>query len=247
MIACAESLNTWLQASEQMLPTLLILLVFTSINMGISIGVLLLYIFSVRHMTKQEKKYPAESELADMLESMRNDLASMKEALSKVNIEPLLDRLSSVESRITVLESRTTVLERKLSKPPEVPPVARVPVKKPVETAVPSLSKLSDISLAFPDIKYAGIITSQGYIVESYGICSEEPAKLLEIIRTYSTNSASIVKGNSRIEIFHLGEVKDLSNYGILEFVNGSEVSEEVVERARKAISRYFTSAIASK
>jgi len=237
--------SVWLQISEQLV---VVLLVFMSINLGISIGLLFLYIFSVRRGVEKEKGLStAGDELVRMLESMRNDVASVREALSKVDLEPVFERFSSVESRISSLESKIAVLERRLLRPAEAPVVPKVPVRKAVETVVPSISKLSDIHLAFPQVKYAGIITSQGYVVESYGVCSEEPAKLLEIVRIYGTNSASIMRGKSRIEIFHLGEVKDLSNYGILEFMDGSEVSEEVVDGAKRAISKYFMSAIASR
>uniref|UniRef100_A0A7C1T0X8 Uncharacterized protein n=1 Tax=Thermofilum pendens TaxID=2269 RepID=A0A7C1T0X8_THEPE len=251
MIAAAENLNAWLQLSEPLMVAFLVLMIYISINMGISLGLLFLYMFSARRWSEQTTKpSTAESEFSSMLESiksLKDEISSVKEALSGVDLKPVLEQLSSIESRVSALESRTVILERRLAKPAEAPAVPRILERKPPEAAVPTISKLSDISLTFPEVKYAGIITSQGYVVESYGVCSEEPAKLLEIVRMYSTNSASIVRGGSRIEIFYIGEVKDLSNYGILEFADGTEVSEDVVDRAKKAISRYFVSAIASR
>ena len=240
-------MSVWLQLSEQLM-LVLVLVLFVSVNLGISIGLLFLYIFSIRHRVEKEgRPGTAGEELVSMLESMRSDIANVKEALSRVNLELILERILSLESKVSSLESKIAVLERKLLRPAEAQAVPKALLMKAAEAVVPGISRLSDIPLTFPQVKYAGIITSQGYVVESYGVCSEEPAKLLEVVRIYGTNSASIVKGKSRIEIFHLGEVKDLSNYGILEFTDGSEVSEEIVDRAKRAINKYFTSTMASR
>jgi hypothetical protein len=248
MLTAAEGLGVWLQLSEQVIvQVILVMIVFMSVNLGISIGLLLLYVLSVRRAERSREASAAGTRLNEALESLRSEVAGIKEAVSKVSLEPVLERLTSVESRITALESRTALLERRLARPAEMPALQRPLVRKPPEAAVPSITKLSEISLVFPDVKYAGIITSQGYVVESYGVCSEEPAKLLEIARMYGTSTASIMRGRNRIEIFYLGDVKDLSNYGILEFADGAEISEEVVDAAKKAINKYFMSTIVSR
>ncbi|MGC9108458.1 MAG: hypothetical protein ACP5IE_09785, partial [Infirmifilum sp.] len=75
--------------------------------------------------------------------------------------------------------------------------------------------------------------------------CSEEPPKLLEILRLSNMDKTSLIKGNRRIDLFRLGEVKDLTVFGIIEVDNLLEVDENRIGEIRETISKYYRDVIA--
>ncbi|MEM0258211.1 MAG: hypothetical protein QXI76_04710 [Thermofilum sp.] len=228
------------QISESAYFTLLL------INFSISLGLLVGFLYSIRYFFKNIKP-ERDDEVNKRLEILTNQFKEIQESISKINIAPVLEKIAQLESKITSLEGRTAVLERRLTRPIETRPPPTLQPKPSLEEEPPPLAKLSDVILVAPDVKFAGVITSQGFLVESYGSCSEEPARLLEIVRLYGTSATSIVKGKFRFDIFYLGDVKDISVYGILEFRDGIDVAEQVVSKAKKAISRYFNERLAAK
>jgi len=69
----------------------------------------------------------------------------------------------------------------------------------------------------------------------------------LDVLKLYNSQNVSLMRGGRKVEVFYLGEVKDLSVYGILEFSDTEEVTKETVEAAKKAISKYFENVVSKK
>lgn len=240
MFAMTEHFLAVGQLTEQVYVMLLL------INFGISLGLLAGFLYSISYLFRIIR--PVKNmEVDKRLEAISKQLETVQEALGKVDVTPILEKITQLETRIGNLESRTALLERRLFKTVEAKPSPILQPRPLPEEELPALSKLSDIILLTSDVKFAGVITSQGFLVESYGSCSEEPARLLEVIRLYGSSTTSIVKGRSRFEIFHLGDVKDISVYGILEFKDNISVAEQTISRAKKAISKYFAEKLAAK
>lgn len=226
--------------------TLYIFWLLLFLNFGISLGLLTGFLYSIRYLFKSLESVKSE-ELNQRFDDIVSQVKAVQEALHKIDVAEILEKITKLESKITSLEGRTALLERRLLRPFEPKPPSILQPRPSPEEEPPALAKLSDIILVAPDVKFAGVITSQGFLVESYGSCSEEPARLLEIVRLHGTLATSIVKGRSRFEIFHLGDVKDISIYGILEFRDGVNAQEQSVSRTKKVISKYFNEKLAAK
>jgi len=233
-------------------------LIFLSIaSLGLSIGLFISFIYFLKtFVNKFVRERPAEqgeailkissevSSLGDKLSQLEREVASIK----KETLPQLQDTVSQVAAKASQLETKLLVLERRVTREISLPrPVS--PVTKPqlVVAKEVELSKLSDLSLHFPEVRFACIITSQGYLVESYGQSSEEPAKLLDVLRLYNSQNVSLTRGRRRLEVFYLGDVRDLSVYGVLEFSDLEEVTRETVEAIKRAISKYFTDVVGRK
>lgn len=240
MLGVADRFLAVVQITETVYVMLLL------INFGISLGLLAGFLYSIRYLFKTVRQDRGE-EINKRFDIIASQFKEIQESISKINMEPILERITQLESKLTSLESRTAILERRLTRPLEPRPTPTFHPRPALEEEPPALAKLSDVILVAPDVKFAGVITSQGFLVESYGSCSEEPARLLEIVRLYGTSATSIMKGKNRFEIFYLGDVKDISVYGILEFRDGIGVTEQTVNKAKKAISKYFSERLAAK
>lgn len=244
-----HSLNILTQISGDML---VILTFLAMLALGISIGVLASFIYFLRIIrrnilnstgkTESPEKY---IEIINTLESKQQSLSSDVEEL-KTAIKTIQNNFTQFESKITTLEGRVTLLERRKIVEPTRPSAYAKPVT-PLAKEKFILKDIRDISLYYPEVRYAGIITSQGYIVSSHGQSSEEPPKLLEVLRLSNMDRTSLIRSNRRIEVFRIGEVKDLTVYGILEFDNATGVDETRIEEIKETISKYFRDELSKK
>ncbi|QOJ78368.1 hypothetical protein IG193_06315 [Infirmifilum lucidum] len=227
------------------------LIYLSFLSLGISIGVLISFIYIIRMIqhggTPREvlEKLSHLEEKAEKLEDSQGGLSSSVAELS-ASVKSLQESLMRVDSRLTSLESRVTVLERRGVR--ELRETARtVSYPRPSQLAkveAATIKDLNEIVLHFPEVRYAGIITSQGYVVKSYGQPSEEPPKMLEVLRISGTPRVSLIRGDRRLEVFYLGDVKDLSIYGILEIEDSVSIDEAKLEAIKETINRYFRSVV---
>ncbi|MGB9786571.1 MAG: hypothetical protein ACP5II_00205 [Infirmifilum sp.] len=239
--------NTLAQLSAVDITTPLVFLAFLAL--GISLGVLIAFMYFL-HVFRRDLLKPPQTESLSTTREKINTIESAQQSLS-ASIEELRNSLKMIqdntlrlEAKITSLEGRMLTLERR--RPAEAVRTGVYP--KPTRETLKEVAALKDIgeiALYFPEVRYAGIITSQGYIVKQYGQCSEEPPKLLEILRLSNMDKTSLIKGNRRIDLFRLGEVKDLTVFGIIEVDNLLEVDENRIGEIRETISKYYRDVIA--
>jgi len=235
-----------------------LILVFIAVaSLGMSIGLLISFIYFLKTFfgrVPKEKEHEKEeiflkiSAEIDSIEEKVSQLQKEIETLKKEILPPLQDNILQLTTRVSQLDTKVLILEKRVSREPTLPK-AVPPAVRPTPTVVKEveLSSLSDIPLHFPEVKFACIITSQGYTVETFGKSSEEPAVLLDVLKLYNSQNVSLMRGGRKVEVFYLGEVKDLSVYGILEFSDAEEVTKETVEAAKKAISKYFANVVSKK
>jgi hypothetical protein len=235
-----------------------LILVFIAVaSLGMSIGLLISFIYFLKTIygrTPKEKEHEKEeiflkiSAEINSIEEKVSQLQKEIETLKKEILPPLQDNIVQLTTRVSQLDTKVLILEKRVSREPTLPR-AVPPAVRPTPTVVKEveLSSLSDIPLHFPEVKFACIITSQGYTVETFGKSSEEPAVLLDVLKLYNSQNVSLMRGGRKVEVFYLGEVKDLSVYGILEFSDTEEVPKETVEAAKKAISKYFANVVSKK
>lgn len=230
--------------------TLTVLISFVAI--GASLGTVIALLYTMRMIqrtylrpTQEESIREKNEEIIKLVEEHQKLDASIGEL--RQLLKELESALQRLEVKATSLESRVTVLEKRASR--EALEIRRATAYSRPSTAPPQtvvhLKELGEVPLYFPEVSYVGIITSQGYIVESYGRCSEEPPKLLEVLRMSGTDKISLIRGDRRLEVFYLGDVRDLSAYGILEFKDGGKIEEERVSSAKEAINKYFRDFVA--
>ncbi len=227
-----------------------IILIFSSIiALALSVGLFIALIYLLRRQVFQQRteSRSAEtiaskivedkvSEISENYSKLSQEIGKLKEEISKLSHEysTIVTRLNNIETRVTVLERRTK-REDKLKS---------LLYPRPIEekVSIKDLQSLSDLKLYVPQIKFAALITSQGYIVESYGQGSEIPSKLLEIAKLSEkfTNSrnVSITRGNNRIEVFYIGDMEDLSIYGIIEVEK--RVDGQMIQSLKESLIRYF-------
>ena len=235
-----------------------LILVFIAVaSLGMSIGLLISFIYFLKTFfgrVPKEKEHEKEeiflkiSAEIDSIEEKVSQLQKEIETLKKEILPPLQDNILQLTTRVSQLDTKVLILEKRVSREPTLPK-AVPPAVRPTPTVVKEveLSSLSDIPLHFPEVKFACIITSQGYTVETFGKSSEEPAVLLDVLKLYNSQNVSLMRGGRKVEVFYLGDVKDLSVYGILEFSDAEEVTKETVEAAKKAISKYFANVVSKK
>ncbi|MEM3456649.1 MULTISPECIES: hypothetical protein [Thermofilum] len=240
------------------LPLDSLILVFIAVgSLGLSIGLLISFIYFLKTFSgrvPKEKEHEKEeiflkiSAEVNSIEEKVSQLQKEIETLKKEILPPLQDNIVQLTTKASQLETKVLILEKRVSREPTLPRPVQ-PAVRPTPTVVKEveLSSLSDIPLHFPEVKFACIITSQGYTVETFGKSSEEPAVLLDVLKLYNSQNVSLVRGGRKAEVFYLGEVKDLSVYGILEFSDAEEVPKETVEAAKKAISKYFANVVSKK
>ncbi len=248
MLSHAQALSLPAQAIGDYLSPLIYL---SFLSLGISIGVLISLIYTIRilqhggtHREVLDKLSHLEGK-AEKLEDAQEELSSSIAELS-ASVKGLQESLMRIDSRLTSLESRVTVLERRgtreLRETAHAFPHLRSP--QPVKVEAVTIKDLNEIVLHFPEVRYAGIITSQGYVVNSYGQPSEEPPKMLEVLRISGTPRVSLIRGGRRLEVFYLGDVKDLSVYGILEIEDSVGIDEAKLDAIKETINRYFRNVI---
>ncbi|WP_288006497.1 hypothetical protein [Thermofilum sp.] len=235
-----------------------LILVFIAVgSLGLSIGLLISFIYFLKTFSgrvPKEKEHEKEeiflkiSAEMNSIEEKVSQLQKEIETLKKEILPPLQDNILQLTTRVSQLDTKVLILEKRVSREPTLPRPVQ-PAVRPTPTVVKEveLSSLSDIPLHFPEVKFACIITSQGYTVETFGKSSEEPAVLLDVLKLYNSQNVSLMRGGRKVEVFYLGEVKDLSVYGILEFSDTEEVTKETVEAAKKAISKYFANVVSKK
>ncbi len=244
--------NILLQAFSIESTVLIIILLFSSIialAMAIGLFISLLYVLKRRSIQMQVDENllhdvtsrAVDSKLGDVIEGRISQLSEKIDIFSK-NIDNISKKYNTLESRLNNLEARITILEKRVRREDKLRGLTAVPKYVPEKPTIKELSKLEDIKIYVPQVKYLGLITSQGYIVESYGQCSDQPSKLLEVARISEkfTNSRniSIVRGENRIEIFHLGQVEDLAVYGIIEINKNTDI--QVIQSIKESLMRYF-------
>ena len=195
----------------------------------------------VSRVEELEKNVSAVNERIGSLEARLNALEAKTGRMEK-QFSTMVNRIASLEKSFQSLESRLNYVLRS-GKAAAV----QQPVFKPTVAAKPKISKLTsinDLKLYIPQLQYAVLITSQGYIVEKYGQPGDDPPKLLEVIKISEkfTNSreVTIQRGENRITMFHLGKSEDLDIYGIIAV--GKDTPPEVVEAAKEALISYFAS-----
>ncbi|NAZ25491.1 MAG: hypothetical protein GU357_07020 [Thermofilum sp.] len=240
------------------LPLDSLILVFIAVgSLGLSIGLLISFIYFLKTFfgrVPKEKEHEKEeiflkiSAEMNSIEEKVSQLQKEIETLKKEILPPLQDNILQLTTRVSQLDTKVLILEKRVSREPTLPK-AVPPAVRPTPTVAKEveLSSLSDIPLHFPEVKFACIITSQGYTVETFGKSSEEPAVLLDVLKLYNSQNVSLMRGGRKVEVFYLGEVKDLSVYGILEFSDTEEVPKETVEAAKKAVSKYFANVVSKK
>lgn len=240
------------------LPLDSLILVFIAVgSLGLSIGLLISFIYFLKTFSgrvPKEKEHEKEeiflkiSAEINSIEEKVSQLQKEIETLKKEILPPLQDNIVQLTTKASQLETKVLILEKRVSREPTLPRPVQ-PAVRPTHTVAKEveLSSLSDIPLHFPEVKFACIITSQGYTVETFGKSSEEPAVLLDVLKLYNSQNVSLMRGGRKVEVFYLGEVKDLSVYGILEFSDTEEVPKETVEAAKKAISKYFANIVSKK
>jgi hypothetical protein len=235
-----------------------LILVFIAVgSLGLLIGLLISFIYFLKTFSgrvPKEKEHEKEeiflkiSAEINSIEEKVSQLQKEIETLKKEILPPLQDNIVQLTTKASQLETKVLILEKRVSREPTLPR-AVPPAVRPTPTVAKEveLSSLSDMPLHFPEVKFACIITSQGYTVETFGKSSEEPAVLLDVLKLYNSQNVSLMRGGRKVEVFYLGEVKDLSVYGILEFSDTEEVPKETVEAAKKAISKYFANVVSKK
>jgi hypothetical protein len=240
------------------LPLDSLILVFIAVgSLGLSIGLLISFIYFLKTFSgrvPKEKEHEKEEtflKISAEIKSIEEKISQLQkeiETLKKEILPPLQDNIVQLTTKASQLETKVLILEKRVSREPTLPrPVQPAVRPTPTVTKEVELSSLSDIPLHFPEVKFACIITSQGYTVETFGKSSEEPAVLLDVLKLYNSQNVSLMRGGRKVEVFYLGEVKDLSVYGILEFSDTEEVTKETVEAAKKAISKYFANVVSKK
>lgn len=238
---------------------LVVFIAFASI--GLSAGTLISLLYVLKVFAGRVKETRGEN-FAKELESLALTLKELEKKVELLesgagkpgseDIRKLVEGLETLSAKVNTLETKLVVLEKRISRevpaprPIAQPQVAAKPVAKEAVREV-ELRSLGDLPLYFPGLRFACIITSQGYPVEIYGQGSDEPARLLDILRLYNSQNVSLTRGGRKLEIFYLGEVRDLSVYGILEFSDAREVTEDVITAAKKSISKYFTEVLSKK
>ncbi|MEZ0346530.1 MAG: hypothetical protein ABWK01_08280 [Infirmifilum sp.] len=220
-------------------------LIIAILALGVSIGVLAAFIYLLRFIVRELSQTPKKSgdlekyveklgSIETAQQTLSSELAAVKNSLNKIQ-----EGFSQLESKVTALEGRVYILEKRKTAE-TVPLSSYTKPARPITREIKKINDVNEIGLYFPEVKYAGIITSQGYIVKSYGQCSEEPPKLLEVLRVSNMEKTTLVRSNRRIELFRLGDVKDLTIYGILEFEDGLGLDEARIEEIRETIGKYF-------
>ncbi len=153
----------------------------------------------------------------------------IKEEINKIN--ETLNKISIYDKKITELESQI----EKLKKP--VLPIAFEEIKE-VE-----INSLQELQVYYPFIKYASIITSQGFIIENIGKIADEPAKLLEIIKISDMFAGSkeimIEKQEDILYLFYMDTLEDLDIYGIILAKKPSSINSFTV--LKKVLINYFS------
>jgi len=215
------------------------------LSLGISLGVFIALIYLTRMVRRKSEDSALQDRFRELderikkLEECEKNASSMLTELYN-SVKNLQESFIRIDSRVTALESKTVLLERRFAREvKEVPrPVSYPRVSQRIEAA--PIKELNELALHFPEVKYACIITSQGYVVKSYGQPSEEPPKILEILRISGTPRVSLVRGDRVLEVFYLGDVKDLSVYAILEVEDGTNINEARLDAIKETINRYF-------
>ncbi len=237
-----DSTLTYLQLETIPINLLFIILVLTIAAIIVSIFVPFVhYVLLSRRIEEALGKKRLED--IDKIEKSVNNLV-VKVGKLETLAKSLNDKLYQIENRVSILER-----SRHQARATAIPAIIR-PRAKIEEVVEPQkLSSLSELKVFFPDIIYAGFITSQGYIVESYGTPIEEPAKLLEILRLSEKFTGSrevkIVKGEKIISMFYVDNIGDLQVYGVLAsslFFNNKKF--EVVKRT---LTRYLKEKLKEK
>jgi len=237
----SEAYKTLLQVE----PFSFYLIFFMLLSLGISLGVFIALIYLTRRVGRiseggaSHDRFREFDERIKKLEEAEKNTSSMLTELHN-SVKNLQESFIRIDSRVTALESKTVLLERRFTREvKEVPrPVSYPRVPQHIEAA--SIKELNELALHYPEVKYACIITSQGYVVKSYGQPSEEPPKILEILRISRTPRVSLVRGDRVLEVFYLGDVKDLSVYAILEVEDSANVNEARLDAIKETINRYF-------
>ncbi len=149
--------------------------------------------------------------------------------------------ISDLEKRVKTLETRVNYVIRTGKAVPVQQPLFQPPKRKEAPQ-IRELKSLEDLKLYVPNIRYAALMTSQGYIVEKYGSISDDLPKLLEVAKISEkfTNSReiNILRSDARIAVFHVGKSEDLDVYGIIAFP--SDVSEDVIKSVEEALTAYY-------
>jgi len=241
-------LSIYLEAYKNLLqlePYSFYLIFLMLLSLGISLGVFIALIYLTRIVGRisegsaPQGRFREFDERIKKLEEAEKNASSMLTELYN-SVKNLQESFIRIDSRVTALESKTVLLERRFTREvKEAPrPISYPRVPQRIEAA--SIKELNELALHFPEVKYACIITSQGYVVKSYGQPSEEPPKILEILRISGTPRVSLVRGDRVLEVFYLGDVKDLSVYAILEVEDGANVNEARLDAIKETINRYF-------
>lgn len=235
------------------LESITIILIFSStVALALSVGLFIALIYILRRQGLQQQtdgrsieaiasKIVEEkvSEIAKRYSELSGEIRKLEEKVSKISQESsaMASRLNNIDTRVTILEKRTKREDRLKSllypRPPE---------EKVEKVLIRDLQSLGDLKLYVPQVRYAAIITSQGYIVEGYGQGNEDPSKLLEIAKLTekfaNSRNVSITRGNVQTEIFYIGNMEDLSVYGIVEVEKN--VNRKTIQSLRESLIRYF-------
>ncbi len=196
-------------------------------------------------MSRVERVEQQLKNIEDRVSGLERRVAGIEEAVKGLRgqFSTLMTQVSGLEKRIQGLEARLNYIVRSskagVKQPVFAPPIVRGKKEAP---HIGELNSLGDLKLYVPQLQYAALITSQGYLVEKYGQLTEDPPKLLEVVKISEkfTNSReiTIVRGDQRISIFHVGKSEDLDVYGILAVKK--DVAENVINAMQEAIITYF-------
>ncbi len=195
--------------------------------------------------TKVEDLEQRMSDIEEKIPALEKRVSSVEEVVKGVRsqLSTFVSQLAGIEKKIQNMDARLNYLLRSGKSVVKQPMFAPSMVRGEKEIPrIGELNSLGDLKLYVPQLQYVALITSQGYLVEKYGQLSEDPPKLLEVVKISEkfTNSReiTIVRGDQRISIFYVGKSEDLDVYGILAVKK--DVPESVIGAIQEAIVSYF-------
>jgi len=167
------------------------------------------------------QKISSYSEYGEKIKKLEENLSNLTSKFDEVStkikdiktdkleeVTRLSEKISSIERKIEKVESEIDNLKK---------PMVPFQLEEIKETEIDSLQELQ---IYYPFIKYASIMSSQGFTIEIVGKGIDEPAKLLEIIKISDMFAGSkeiiIEKKEDLLYLFYLDTLEDLDIYGIV-------------------------------
>lgn len=216
---------------------MLLLLMILSISSFILVLVLPLYI--VRSLPKKI--------LSEVEERFKRGKAEEGEEDTLLRLTGLNERVAKIEERVKALEKEVAILKKRPLVPPK--PVREIRARPKVQPSLArpperahKITSLSQLPIYYPVVKYACILTSQGFTVEAMGSGVDAPAKLLEIVklseRFTGSKDVTIEKEKEALHIFYIDSVGDLDVYGAI--LAEKPINLSMLDLVKNSMKSYF-------